>query len=105
MPGHAHVFPNPAGSRTIADGTIPPMRLGTVSGSLPMHVVFLHHPLKPFAFGATNHIDKVAGLKLCDVQVRFASGQISLQPEFARKSFWFDPGLLERAELGIVHSR
>src|SRR5437879_13561400 len=99
MPGHAHVFPDPARSRTIADGTIAPMRLGTVRGSLPMHVVFLHHPLKPFAFGATNHIDEVARLKLRDVQIHLAFRQIRLQSKLASKSFWFDPGFLERAAL------
>jgi len=42
---------------------------------------------------------------LRDVQVHFAVGQIGLQSKLARKSFWFDPGFLERAELGIVQSR
>src|SRR5436190_8391019 len=105
MPGHAHVFPDPARSRTIADGTIAPMRLGTVSGSLPMHVVFLHHPLKPFASGATNHIDEVARLKSRDVQIHLAFRQIRLQPKLARKSFRLDPCFLESADLGTIQPR
>src|SRR5260370_33428793 len=105
MPGHAHVFPDPAGSRTIANGTIPSMRLGAVGRTLPMHVVLLHHSLKTFAFGAADHIDKVTLLKLRDVQIHLAFRQISLEPKLARKSFRLDPCFLERAKLGIVQPR
>jgi len=62
--GHTHVFPDPARSRTIANGAIPPVCLGTVRCTLPMHVVFLHHPLESFAFRAADHIDEVARLKI-----------------------------------------
>src|SRR5438094_8029767 len=94
MPRHAHVFPDPARSRTIADGTVPPGWLGTVRGTLPMHVVFLHQSLKPFAFGAANHIHEIARLKLRHVQIHFALGRVSPEPKLARKSLRFDAGPL-----------
>src|SRR6266536_6171964 len=99
MPRHAHVFPDPARSRTIADGAIPSVCLGAVGRTLPMHVVLLHYPLKPLAFGAADHVDEVTRLKLCDIQIHFALGRVSPEPKLARKSFRFDPGFLERAKL------
>src|SRR5207248_11799336 len=105
MPGHAHIFPDAARSRTIANGAVPPVCLGTVRCTLSMHVVFLHLPLESFAFIAAVHINEVARLKLCDVQVHFSIRQIGLQSKLSGKSFWFDAGLLERAQLRIVLSR
>ena len=34
------------------------MRFRSVCRALPIEVVFLHHALEAFAFGATNHVDK-----------------------------------------------
>src|SRR5205807_3122550 len=59
MPRHSHILPNTARSGTIADGTIAAMRLRTVRRALPIEVVLLHHALEAFAFGATNHVDKI----------------------------------------------
>ena len=93
MPGHAHVLPNPARSGTIADGAVAPMRLRTVRRALAMHVVFLHHALKAFAFGAADHIDQIARLKLRDVQIHLAFRRIRLEPKFARQIFSARPRL------------
>src|SRR5438067_1098769 len=58
------VFPNPAGSRTIADCADAAVRFRTVRRALSMKVVPFHHALKPFSFRSANHIDVIACLKL-----------------------------------------
>src|SRR4029450_8254045 len=63
---HPHVFPNTARSRTIADGTNPPMRFRTVCCTLPVKVVLFHHALKSFAFRSADHVHIVTCLKLRD---------------------------------------
>src|SRR5207237_1004965 len=78
-PVQAPILPDAARSRTTANGAVPPVCLGTVRCTLSMHVVFLHHPMASFALRAADHINEVARLKLCDVQVHFAIRQIGLQ--------------------------
>src|SRR5262245_29817613 len=63
---HTLVLPNAAGCGAITNRTDASMHFRTVRRSLPGEVMLLHHALKAFAFGAANHIDEVARLKLCN---------------------------------------
>src|SRR5208282_2658153 len=47
--GHPHIFPNTAWSRTISDGSVPAMRLRSVSGWLAGEPVLFHDTLKALA--------------------------------------------------------
>ena len=85
MTGHAHVFPNPAGSGTIADGAVAPMRLRTVRRALAGEVVLLHHALEAFALRSADHIDEIAGLKLRDAQIDLAFRRIRFEAKFPHK--------------------
>src|SRR5690349_19182183 len=60
---HAHVFPNPAGGGTIADGAVAAVGLGPVSCSLSGEVVLLHHALEAFTLGTSDDINVITCLK------------------------------------------
>jgi len=98
VPRHAHILPNSTRSRTIADGAVPTMGLRSVSRTLAVEVVLLHHTLETFALGAANHVHKLARLKLGDAQIQLAFRGICRQPKFADELLRFGAGLLEIAD-------
>ena len=75
--GHSHVFPNAARRGTIPHGSVTPVRFRSVGRALPIEVVLLHHTLETFAFRASNHVDKIARLKLGDGEIHFNFSQIA----------------------------
>src|SRR5262249_25760392 len=102
---HSLIFPNAARCRAIADCADAPMHLRTVRRTLPCEVVLFHYALETLAFGATNHIHEIAGLKLGDAQVDLAFREIVLQAKFAHESLWLDSSLLEFTDQRFAHAR
>src|SRR5215472_4653914 len=102
---HSLIFPNASRRRAIADCADAPMHLRSVRRTLPREVVLFHYALEPLAFGATNHIHEIAGLKLRNAQIDLAFREIVLQTKFAYESLWLDSSLLEFTDQRFAHAR
>ena len=66
---HAHVLPDAARRRTVADGAVPAMHHRTVGLRLAGHVVLLHDALEAFALGLADHIDESPDCELRHLEV------------------------------------
>jgi len=107
--GHAHVFPDTSGSRSISDGTISTMHCRTVGHWLSGEIVALDRALEAFALGLSDHVDILAGLEDRDIQVcglrsRFTVSESKLANESLgrRRRFGEVPGLGFSDALGLL---
>jgi hypothetical protein len=81
------------------------MRFRSVRGALAVKVMFLPHALEALAFGAADHIDEIARLKLGDGEIHFAFRKIDIESKFTDEPLWFRIGALENAEFRFAYPR